>query len=78
MRSLRGSGGHCDISERGGCPGFLPLVGKAAKMATRRHSTEVADGAPMERWFWTGLGEIGARVGAVDNRGALITPFIGP
>jgi hypothetical protein len=37
------------------------------KMATRRRSTEVASGALMGRWFRAQGGEIGARVGAVDN-----------
>jgi hypothetical protein len=30
----------------------------------------------MGRWFCTRGGEIGVRVGTVDNRGALIAPFI--
>jgi hypothetical protein len=30
---------------------MAPLGGGAAEMTTRRHSTEVAGGAPMERWF---------------------------
>jgi hypothetical protein len=42
-------------------------------MATRRHSTEAVSGAPMGRWFR----KIGVRVGAVDNRCALVVPFIG-
>jgi hypothetical protein len=31
---------------------MTPLGGGAAKMATRRHSIEVAGGALMGRWFW--------------------------
>jgi hypothetical protein len=46
-------------------------------MATRRCSIEAAGGAPMERWFRTRGGDNEARVGAVDNEGALIAPFIG-
>jgi hypothetical protein len=50
----------------------------AAEMATRRCSTEAAGGAPMERWFWVRGCEIRARVGAGDNEGAIIAPFIEP
>jgi hypothetical protein len=46
-------------------------------MATCRRSIEAAGGAPMERWFRARGGDNEARVGAVDNGGALITPFIG-
>jgi hypothetical protein len=47
-------------------------------MVTRRCSIEATGGAPMERWFWARGGDNEARVGAVDNKGALIAPFIGP
>jgi hypothetical protein len=42
------------------------------------HTTEVVGGAPisMGRWFRARGGEIGAEVGAVDNGGALVAPFI--
>jgi hypothetical protein len=80
---LRGSGGRRDSSEReterrsSGFSPMTPLGGRAVEMATRRRSTEVVGGAPMERWFWARGGEIGAGVGAVDNGSALIAPFIG-
>jgi hypothetical protein len=48
-----------------------PLDDEVAEMAGRQRSTEVVGGAPMGRWFWTQGGEIGARVGAVENGGAL-------
>jgi hypothetical protein len=60
--------------------GFSPttsLGGEAGEMATRRRSTEAVGGAMMGRWFQAQGGEIGARVGAVDNEGALIAPFTG-
>jgi hypothetical protein len=56
---------------------MMPLRGGATEMTTRRCSIEVADGALMGRWFWV-RGEIGARVGVVENEGALVAPFIGP
>jgi hypothetical protein len=55
----------------------VPLGGGAAEITTRRHSTEAVGGAPMGRWFWEQGGEIGAGVGAMDNRGALVMTFIG-
>jgi hypothetical protein len=54
------------------------LGAEAAEMVTRQCSTKASSGAPMRRWFWVREGEIGAGVGAVDNGGALIAPFIGP
>jgi hypothetical protein len=57
---------------------MTPLRDRATEMATRRLSTEAPDGAPMEIWFWARGGEIGARVGAVDNGGAIVTLFIWP
>jgi hypothetical protein len=56
---------------------MTPLGGGAAEMATRRRSTEATGGALMGRWFRAQGEEIGAGVGAVDNGGAIITPFIG-
>jgi hypothetical protein len=53
------------------------LGGGTAEMDTRQCSIDVAGGALIERWFRTRGGEIGAEVDAVDNGGALITPFIG-
>jgi hypothetical protein len=50
---------------------------RGVEMATRRCSIETLGGASMGRWFWTRGGEIGAEMGAVDNRGALIAHFIG-
>jgi hypothetical protein len=50
---------------------------RGVEMATRRCSIETLGGASMGRWFWTRGGEIGAGMGAVDNRGALIAHFIG-
>jgi hypothetical protein len=41
---------------------MAPLGGGAVEMATRRRSTEVADGALMGTWFQARGGEIGARV----------------
>jgi hypothetical protein len=51
---LQGSGGRRDRSERerrrsSGFSPMAPLRGGAAEMATRRHSTEAVDGAPMRR-----------------------------
>jgi hypothetical protein len=46
---------------------MTPLVDRAAEMVTQRCSSEVAGGAPMERWFRTRGGEIGTGVSAVDN-----------
>jgi hypothetical protein len=57
---------------------MAPLGSGAVEMATRRRSAEAAGGAPMGRWFRARGGEIGVRVGAVDNGGALVTSFIGP
>jgi hypothetical protein len=60
--------------------GFSPMAslgGGTAEMDTRQCSIDVAGGALIERWFRTRGGEIGAEVDAVDNGGALITPFIG-
>jgi hypothetical protein len=68
-----------DRRERERSSGFSPMAplgGGAAEMATRRRSTEAAGGAPMGRWFWA-QEEIGAKVGAVDNGGALVAPLIG-
>jgi hypothetical protein len=53
------------------------LGGGAAEMARRRRSIEAADGALMRRWCWARGGEIGVKVGAVDNGGALVALFIG-
>jgi hypothetical protein len=53
------------------------LGGRVAEMATRRRSIEAASGALMGRWFRVRGREIGAEVGAVDNGGALVTPFTG-
>jgi hypothetical protein len=81
VRSLRGSGGQRDSSEREReVVGVLTngaTWGEAVEMATQRCSTEVIDGALMGRWFRTRGGDIGAGVSAVDNGGALIAPFIG-
>jgi hypothetical protein len=44
-------------------------------MITRQRSTEAASGAPMGRWFRVRRGEIGVRVGAMDNGGALDAPL---
>jgi hypothetical protein len=55
---------------------MVPLEGGVAEMTKRWHSTEAAGGALMAKWFRTRGGEIGAAVGAVDNGGALIAPFI--
>jgi hypothetical protein len=57
---------------------MVPLEGGVAEMTKRWHSTEATGGALMAKWFRTRGGEIGAAVGAVDNGGALITPFIAP
>jgi hypothetical protein len=60
--------------------GFSPttsLGGGAGEMAIRWRSTETIGGAMMGRWFQARGGEIGAEVGAVDNGGALVMPFIG-
>jgi hypothetical protein len=56
---------------------MAPLGGGVAEMATRRRSTEATGGAPIGRWFRVQGGEIEAGVGAVDNEGSLIVPFIG-
>jgi hypothetical protein len=59
--------------------GFSPMVslgGGAAEMVTRLRSTEATDEAPMGRWFWAQGREIGVWVGAMNNGGTLITPFI--
>jgi hypothetical protein len=60
-----------------GFSSMMPLGGGVAQMATRRCSTEAVGGAPMGRWFRAEGEEIGAGVGAVDNGGALVAPFIG-
>jgi hypothetical protein len=54
---------------------MAPLGGGAAEMITRQRSTEAASGAPMGRWFRVRRGEIGVRVGAMDNGGALDAPL---
>jgi hypothetical protein len=46
---------------------MMSLGDGATEMSTRRRSTEVTGGSPMGRWFRTRGGEIGARVGVVDN-----------
>jgi hypothetical protein len=82
-RLLQGSRGRCDSSERererekrsSGFSPMTPLRGGAAEMVIQRCSTETVSGALMERWFRT-WGEIGVRVGTVDNGGALVAPFI--
>jgi hypothetical protein len=59
---------------------FSPMTSlgaEAAEMVTRQCSTKASSGAPMRRWFRVREGEIGAGVGAVDNGGALVAPFIG-
>jgi hypothetical protein len=56
---------------------MTPLGGGAAEMAIQQRSKEAAGGAPMGRWFRMRGGEIGVRVGTVDNRGALVVLFIG-
>jgi hypothetical protein len=80
-RLLQGSRGHRDSLEREkrscGFSPIAPLRAGAVEMATRRCSTEAVDGASMGRWFWARRGEIGAGVGAMDNRGALVMTFIG-
>jgi hypothetical protein len=35
---------------------MMPVGGRATEMAIRRHSTQAAGGAPMERWFRTRAG----------------------
>jgi hypothetical protein len=87
VRPLRGSGGCCDSSERererereSRSKGFSPMMlfgGGAAEMATQRRSIEVTGGALMGTWFQARGGEIGVRVGVVDNGGALVAHFIG-
>jgi hypothetical protein len=57
---------------------MMPLGGGAVEMVTQQRSTEAVDGALMGRWFWARGWEIGAEVGAMDNGGALVVPFIGP
>jgi hypothetical protein len=57
---------------------MTPLRDRAIEMATRQRSTEAPGGAPMGRWFWARGGEIGAKVGVVDNGGAIVVLFIGP
>jgi hypothetical protein len=60
--------------------GFSPMMphgGGAVEMTTQQRSTEASGGAPMGRWFCARR-EIGAGVGAVDNGGAFLMPFIGP
>jgi hypothetical protein len=82
-RPLRGSGGHRGSSERererrlSGFSPMTPLGGGATEMAIQQRSKEAAGGAPMGRWFRMRGGEIGVRVGTVDNRGALVVLFIG-
>jgi hypothetical protein len=56
---------------------MTPLGGGATEMAIQQRSKEAAGGAPMGRWFRMRGGEIGVRVGTVDNRGALVVLFIG-
>jgi hypothetical protein len=56
---------------------MMPLGGGAVEMATQQRSTEAISGALMGRWFWARGWEIGAEVGAMDNGGALVVPFIG-
>jgi hypothetical protein len=53
------------------------LGGEAAEMATQQCSTEAVVRALIWRWLRVRGGEIGTGVGAVDNGGALIVPFIG-
>jgi hypothetical protein len=53
------------------------LEGGAAELVTRRRLIEAVGGASMGRWFLARGGQIGAGVGALDNRGALVIPFIG-
>jgi hypothetical protein len=57
---------------------MMPLGGGAVEMVTQQRSTEAVGGALMGRWFWARGWEIGAEVGAMDNGGALVVPFIGP
>jgi hypothetical protein len=58
-RPLQGSGDRRDSlggERERSLLGFSPMAlvgGEAAEMVTRRHSTEAADCAPMERWFRT-------------------------
>jgi hypothetical protein len=56
---------------------MMPFGCGAAEMVTLRRSIEAAGGALMGRWFRAQGGEIGAGVGALDNWGALVAPFIG-
>jgi hypothetical protein len=44
-------------------------------MTTQRRSIEAVGGAMMGRWFRARGGEIRAGVDAIDNGGALVTPF---
>jgi hypothetical protein len=53
------------------------LRGRVVEMVTQRRSTKAVSDVLMGRWFWVRGGEIGAGMGAVDNGGALVTPFIG-
>jgi hypothetical protein len=76
-RPLWGLGGRRDSSKRererererrsSGLSPMMPLGDRATEMSTRRRSTEATGGSPMGRWFRTRGGEIGARVGVVDN-----------
>jgi hypothetical protein len=56
VRSLRGSRGHRDSSERERkLFGFSPMTlygGRVAEMTARWRSIEAVGGAPMGRWFW--------------------------
>jgi hypothetical protein len=56
-------------------PMMSALGGEATEMATQRRSIEAVGGAMMGRWFRARGGEIRAGVDAIDNGGALVTPF---